>query len=97
MFPDVQPGRTQNARQNHRAAVAKDPTNGKSILLFQSQPQLLMSPVRFLNMPNRSLIRPDGPDENDKMRNRTRHIAALWESRSADGAPGTKSAGFNND
>ncbi len=29
-------------------------------------------------MPNRSLIRPDGPDENDKMRNRTRHIAALW-------------------
>ncbi|QAZ74850.1 hypothetical protein FORC82_p329 (plasmid) [Escherichia coli] len=48
-------------------------------------------------MPNRSLIRPDGPDENDKMRKRTRHIAALWESRSADGAPETKSAGFNND
>ncbi|GAB5105905.1 TPA: hypothetical protein ACU8CO_002805 [Escherichia coli] len=59
--------------------VAKDPTNGESILLFQSQPQLLITPVRFLNMPNRSLIRPDGPDENDKMRNRTRHIAALWE------------------
>lgn len=88
LFPDVQPGRAQNARQNHRAAVAKDPTNGKSILLFQSQPQLLMSPVRFLNMPNRSLIRPDGPDENDKMRNRTRHIAALPDTSLLSGKAG---------
>lgn len=40
---------------------------------------------------------PGWADENDKMRKRTRHIAALWESRSADGAPETKSAGFNND
>ncbi|MFP1497862.1 hypothetical protein ACLB1Q_33645 [Escherichia coli] len=74
----------------------KTPTNGKSILLFQIQPQLLITPVRFLNMPNRSFIARMGPMKTINEKKNPTHRCSLGKPVSRWSAE-TKSAGFNND